>query len=87
MTSYFKTLFASLFNEEDTEDLAGQKNEDYEIPYEKEEVNVDPPSADINEEAQLCEANKKGKNYYLFCFLRHFKVQGYDYFGGSQAVI
>ena len=32
MTSYFKTLFASLFNEEDTEDLAGQKNEDYEIP-------------------------------------------------------
>ena len=64
MTSYFKTLFASLFNEEDTEDLAGQKNEDYEIPYEKEEVNVDPPSADINEEAQLCEVNKEGKNYY-----------------------
>ena len=83
MTSYFKTLFASLFNEEDTEDLAGQKNEDYEIPYEKEEVNVDPPSADINEEAQLCEVNKEGKNY-VFCFLRHFKVQGYDYFGGSQ---
>ena len=86
MTSYFKTLFASLFNEEDTEDLAGQKNEDYEIPYEKEEVNVDPPSADINEEAQLCEVNEESKNY-VFCFLRHFKVQGYDYFGGSQAVI
>ena len=86
MTSYFKTLFASLFNEEDTEDLAGQKNEDYEIPYEKEEVNVDPPSADNNEEAQLCEVNKEGKNY-VFCLLRHFKVQGYDYFGGSQAVI
>ncbi len=73
MTSYFKTLFASLFNEEDTEDLAGQKNEDYEIPYENEEVNVDPQSADINEEGQLYEVNTEGKNYYIFCLYSHLQ--------------
>ena len=67
MTSYFKTLFASLFNEGDTEDLAGQKNEEYEIPYEEEELNSDSPSAEVNKEiAQLCDAYKEGKNYCSF---------------------